>query len=182
MREVVGAKVPTQTTPGGLSWKFHSSQRMQLQFRGGKNSRAIIVEDPTAKDVELEIGNRVHGKVTKNKLASSGMDYTLVIYKVPGFSHPIFSGTKTQLGIDSDEMLLDFYKRGMFFLDEDYTQRVITTNGGWHTLHESIDPSQKSWYASDWKNKLEEFPQLKTLLYDKPKVEVAPTPPEPPKE
>jgi len=178
MRDVVGAKVPTQTTPGGHSWKFHSSQRMQLQFRGGKYSRSIIVDDPTAKDVELEIGNHVQGECTKNKLASSGASFTLTIYKRAGFPHPIFADTKTEVGIDSDEMLLDYLKKGFFFLDEDYTQRVVTTNGGWHKLHESIDPAGKQWYASAWKQKLEEFPKIRTLLYDKPKVDHAP--PEPP--
>lgn len=146
-------------TPGGHAWNFHCTQRVELKFRGGRRSSTIKTKE------EIEIGRHITGKVEKSKIASPWGEFVVPIYTEDNYAHPVFKDCRTKKGIDAEEALLDYYKTGKFFLDENNSERVVTVNeSGWHQLHPSIDPSGKKFYASQWLEKLEEFPQLRGIF------------------
>jgi len=161
-RENYKTKDSEPTTPGGKAWKFHASQRLELKFDGG--TKTSIITDSN----DFELGRWVVGYVSKNKLATPFARFRLPIYTATGLPHPVYKGRKTQLGIDTDQTLFSYYQIGRFFVN-DKCERVVVSagdKGGWFLLHPSIDKSQTKFHAGDWPKKLEQFPKLKTLLYD----------------
>jgi RecA/RadA recombinase len=151
-------------TPGGKAWPFHSSQRLELEFRGG----FIRQFDPKAKDNRGKepIGHWVRARVDKNKLAPPHLSCSLPFYSFNDEVHPVF-GTPTRMGIDYAEALLEFYKDSRFRLVVGEEKRpVISTSGGWYRFDESLE-YDKSFHAKDFPSILEERPDLWQLAYAK---------------
>lgn len=159
-------------TPGGRSWKFYASQRLELELDGGPKTSKIYHEDDNKN--KHEIGHVVRGSVTKNKLATPGGKFWLPMYTEEGFPHPLFKGQVTKFGVDRVEAAFLFFLKGRCFL-EDATEkddqgnpkkvRVLNQHAsGWYTLDKSLDPDQTKFRASDWPKKLEQFPQVMELL------------------
>lgn len=151
-------------TPGGKAWPFHSSQRVELEFRGG----FIKQFDPSAKDNKGKesIGHWVRSRVDKNKLAPPHLSCSLPFYSFDEEVHPLFR-TPTRMGIDYAEALLEFYKESRFRLVVNGEKRpAVYTAGSWYRLDDSLG-YDKSFHAKDWPGILEERPDLWQLVYQK---------------
>ena len=149
-------------TPGGRKWKYGASHRVNMQYDGGPKTSAIF-----DKTNSTEIGRRIRGTVVKSKFGPGGAQFILPLYTVAGYSHPVYD-RETFVGYDVEESLFDYYVNGRFFVGDDKTNesRVVIQDGGWYSLHESIDSSKKKFRAKEWPNKLQEYPELWRLLYD----------------
>jgi recombination protein RecA len=152
--QVIGSYVPTHTTPGGDRYKFIASQRIFMKYN---NSDIIYDEDKT------HIGHKVTTIIEKSRMGNPHQRANLWFYTVEGAKHPVYDRT-TKFGFDVDQSLFDYYQTGAFFIGED-KGRVVQSNGGWYSLHKSIDTEQKKFRAKDWPEQLDKFPQLKDLIY-----------------
>jgi len=150
-------------TPGGKAWPFHSSQRLELTFRGGYIKQVLEVG---GKEIEGKepVGHWVRARVDKNKIAPPFLSCDLPFYTFGGEIHPVF-GTATRMGIDYAECLLNFYKDSRFRLLINGEKRpVLFTAGSWY----KFDPSlgyERSFHAKDFQNILAERPDLWQLPY-----------------
>lgn len=155
-----------KNTPGGKSWPFHCSQRINLTFDGTLNS-SIIWENPSGRTLEdrgAELGRRIHGKVTKNKLSSPNGQFILPIYTLNNRPHPVYDA-RTKLGIDLDEALFDFYAEGDFRMPDD--ERVVQNpTQGYYKIHDHLSHNPRKFRRSQWLEVLNESPHLRTLVYD----------------
>jgi len=150
---------PSYTTPGGDRWKFLSSQRIDMWY---STAHHINVDDQ-------HVGQRVSVKIPKSRMGSPQQSASLYFYTVAGAQHPVYKDRLTPFGFDVEQSLWDYYLNGDFFYDDegrDVTSRVVQANGSWYKLHPSIEPDNKSFHATDWLEKLDKYPHLKTLLYD----------------
>jgi RecA/RadA recombinase len=145
-------------TPGGKSWPFHASQRVELSFRGGYITE--VLEENGKKEGTEPIGHWVRARVNKNKLAPPHLACDVPFYARDGETHPIY-GYKTKMGIDYAEALFDFYKNSRFRIND---KPVVFTSGSWYRLDESFG-YDKSFYAKDWPAVLEANPALWQLPY-----------------
>lgn len=182
LRDTINTHGPAEDTPGGRAWKFHISQRVELKYDGGQQSSKITIDDTVRGSKEpYPVGRWLKGCVVKNKLASPLAKFWLPIYTESGFNHPKYKGRKTEVGIDLDDALFEYYVAGGYFVPpKDKQERVVQGggSGGWYYLHPSIDPEQKKFRDSDWPKKLEQFPQLRTLLQEDQSRVTLPAPPE----
>lgn len=154
-------------TPGGKAWPFHSSQRVELTFRGGFIQRLDDKGEPI-KGRE-PIGHWVRAWVDKNKLSPPHLSCDLPFYSFNNERHPVF-GTATRMGIDYAEALLKFYHESRFRIIDDAGSRpVITTAGGWYKLDPSLG-YEKAFHAKSWPLILAERPDLWNLVYTGPNV------------
>lgn len=169
-RENINSKDSATATPGGKSWPFACSQRVELRFHGGTKGSLLLevpksgkdADDPTGRE---EIGRMISCYVTKNKLAAPFARFKLPIYTMSGFEHPEFDGRKTQVGIDLDEALFHFFLTGRCYLDENQS-RVLIQAGSRYKLNPLIDPDQVSFFQKDWPSIIESLPSLRTMPYD----------------
>lgn len=152
-----GAKDWEEThTPGGRSWPFACSTRIELEFHGGPKGSQII--DPVSNEM---IGRWVRGKVTKNKLGAPGGKFRLPIYTIKGREHPEFPGLKTKVGIDLNEALFNYYATSeSAVFGEDRTRFMESTGGGRYKLNLEVFGEFKSFFRKDWPQVLEAFPIL----------------------
>ena len=155
--QMIGTYVPTETTPGGDRWKFLSSQRVSMRY---KPSDMLKDEDNN------HIGQKVTATVVKSRMGNPNQRCSLYFYTVTGAPHPTYK-RETKFGFDFEESLFDYYTEGYFFLDDVKKERPLKVHdSGWYTLHTSIETTEKKFRRADWLEKLEQYPQLKTLLYN----------------
>ncbi len=156
-RSKIGAQAWEAThTPGGKAWPYFSAARIELALDGGP-SGSLIISD------EAKIGRAVRGEVVKNKMAPPFRTFKAPIYTEAGHAHPTFKDTETQVGIDKDEALLNWYlgnERATFGPDR---ERYLTMGGaGRIEINEKIAGMKvKRFLKRDWKKVLETFPQLR---------------------
>lgn len=175
IREMIGSMDSSLHTPGGKSWPFHASQRLELRFNGGSKSSLIngVMADPTGKKVEsnLPVGRWITARVEKNKLAPAQRFCNLPYYTEAGQQHPIY-GYAVDVGVDKNEALFEFFFNGQFRLPPLEGQnlweapKVISSpSQGWYALDSSIDPESKNFRKADWPAVLAAHPQLNELCY-----------------
>ncbi len=145
-------------SPGGRSLRHSCTQRLELEY-DGTEAKSTILEPETGR----KIGRCIRGEVTKNRMAAPWGDFVVSFYTEAGAQHPRFD-RKTVVGIDRDEALFDYYLNGRFSMPDG--QRVILAKGAWYSLHSEIAPNEKSFHETDWPEKLERYPVLRSLLYD----------------
>lgn len=157
---------PGYTTPGGAAYQFICSQRVELSLDGGAKTSLILDLADTGDE---PIGKWIRYKVEKNKLGSPMGICRRPFYTHHGRKHPIY-GYATSIGFDENESLFEFYASGAFRLPPKDKEtppwegpQVVIPNGAWYKLTERIDKDQKSFYAKDWMEKLDQFPILRTL-------------------
>ena len=161
-RDKIGSNDSQTHTPGGVSFPFLASQRIELMFDGGTKSSLIYARKAEG---EGEIGRWVRGKVVKNKLGPPFGQFMLPIYVHEGFLHPEWE-YKTKLGIDETEALFYMYLRGTWTPPS--RKPVIENIGAWYKFSEELFPNAKKFQKVDWLEVLAEYPQLRTLPYAAP--------------
>jgi recombination protein RecA len=165
-RQSIGTQDTATVTPGGKALPFFSSQRLELKYDGGSKS-SLIKQDENDKDSDA-IGRWIKCQVVKNKVAPAWKHCSLPIYSYGGLPHPEFNDTFTEIGIDENEALFEFYLRGRFLLPD--RSPVLAQAGSRYVLHKSLDPSETSFYKKEWLDIVEACPRLKTLVYELPPV------------
>jgi RecA/RadA recombinase len=150
-------------TPGGKSWPFYSSQRIEL--RKGATIKA---------DNGEPIGHWINGKVVKNRLDAALRTFRVPCYTRTDLPHPIYD-LPIGPGIHKAEALWEFClgrkvgnedsaKLVPYFYMPDGKPVVEAANQGWYQLHPAF--GDKKFRKADWPHVLEEFP----ALWDLPKV------------
>lgn len=184
----IGAKKWEDThTPGGKSWPFYCSLRIELKYDGGPVGSQITHDE--TKDEQgnkqklksFKIGRAVKGEVVKSKLGSPWRQFQLSIYTEADFPHPCFPGHTTRKGIDIDEALLTYYLSNTHAYWGENREHYMTRKGaGRITLHPDLFGEQKSFTKKQWKEVLEEFPDLRNPQLGR-EAKVKKKPPPPPK-
>lgn len=154
VRDKIGDMSSETHTPGGKSWPFIASQRVELALDGGPKGSLIWNDNAT----EI-VGRHVLGTVIKNKLATPLKRFAIPIYIRSDLTHPLYD-KPLQLGIDCDESLFTFYK-DKYFVFEDSSPVILGPNGSWYELNKTI--GDKRFQRKDWPKVLAEFPQLRDL-------------------
>jgi recombination protein RecA len=160
-RDLIDDRSSRTHTPGGKAWKYLASQRVELRLDGGPKGSLILAEDGE------EVGQKVRGVVTKNKLASPFGVFRVPIYfrsAKKGYVHPQ-SGEPLRLGVDKLEALLAVYTDGAFTLEDG--EFVVEQSGAWYNLNKRLYPNAKSFHACDWNGVLKNHPDLLELPYKK---------------
>lgn len=184
-REAIGSKDSATHTPGGSAWSFHCSQRVELRYDGGTKGSLIFERPAPGQSAETtygrdEIGRWIAGYVVKNKLASPFARFKIPIYTLAGYEHPEFDGKLTKLGIDTEEMLLNYFLEGRCYINDLHERVVHIPSSGWYCLHPSLDPEQQKFRMSKWPEILQDCPLLTRLPYDLCSKAVNNTPSVPP--
>lgn len=164
IRDLIGSNDSATHTPGGRSWKFACSQRVELRFDGGSKG-SLINTKVNGKD-EM-IGRQLKLTVTKNKCGVPLLEIFLPFYNHDNYLHPIY-GYPTTFGVDKCEALFDFYSRSRYYIVNTVTrkERVIqSTSPGWYSLHPRVDPTEKKFRESEWATVLTANPILWDLIY-----------------
>jgi len=47
---------------------------------------------------------------------------------------------------------------------------IVNQSGAWCSLHPDLFPGQKSFFAKEWLDVLEKYPELRTLVYKNPQA------------
>lgn len=148
-------------TPGGVTWGFCCSQRVEL-----RKSNTIKSESGE------RMGHWAVGEVFKNRLAAALRVFRVPIYTRSDLPHPVFEGT-LRPGIDRDEALWEFAmgKKGNGESETNYHpyfvlpdgKPVLTSEGkGWYKLHDFFGYDQK-FRKSAWREILEKTPTIRSI-------------------
>lgn len=163
VRDKIGSMSSEVHTPGGKAWPFLASQRIHLEFDGGKASY-IQSEDGTT-----TIGRIIKGQVIKNKCGSPWGVFSMPVFTQDGWPHPSGYKYKTTVGIDARLSLWEAYIRSriMHRMPDD-TRIPLIIGQGWYNINPEIVPSfagKAQFRATAWPDVLAENPWLWNYPY-----------------
>jgi RecA/RadA recombinase len=174
IREKINSMDSSLHTPGGKSWPFHASQRLELRFDGGSATSQIMgVTYDGTKWVEKKeaVGRWLRCFVEKNKLGRALRRCALPFYFALGERHPIYDRALS-IGVDLDEAIFDYLVNYCELPSTDGEHpyggppAILSHSAGYFQIHPNLGLESKKFRQKDWPEILAANPSLMDLLKD----------------